>query len=95
MMMMNNNLHTITYIKHSNISIILRISNSLLLHIYINNLNPLPLNLPSSLTPEGLSLTRQWYLHDKICEFVPYDKQDSVCAIPRKRPSISSDEEDK
>lgn len=51
-------------------------------------------DLPQIVTPEGLSLTRQWYLYDKIREFVPYDKQDAVCPMPRKRPSVSSDEDE-
>ena len=50
-------------------------------------------DLPDTVTPDGLSLTRQWYLHDKIREFVPHDMQDLVCPLPWKRPSLSSDED--
>lgn len=53
---------------------------------------PLSSDLPSVVDPEGLSLTRQWYLHDKIREFCPSEVQDLVCPMPHKRPSSSLDE---
>ena len=38
-------------------------------------------NLPGLVTPLGLSLERQWYLYDKIREFVA-DNKDLVCPKP-------------
>ena len=55
---------------------------------------PSPSDLPHVVTPDGLPLTRQWYLYTKIREFVPHEAQDLVCPLPRKRPSLSSDDED-
>ena len=55
---------------------------------------PLSSDLPSLVHPEGLSLTRQWYLYNKIREFCPSEVQDLVCPLPRKRPSSSSDDEE-
>ena len=52
---------------------------------------PSATDLPDEIIPEGLSLTRQWYLHDKIREFVPAELQDLVCPLPRKRPPPSND----
>ena len=37
---------------------------------------------PSRLLPTGLSLQRQWYLHDKIREFCPDETKDQVCPKP-------------
>ena len=50
-------------------------------------------DLPNTISPEGLSLTRQWYLYEKIREFCPPEVQDLVCPMPRKRPPLPSDEE--
>lgn len=55
---------------------------------------PLASDLPSIVTPEGLSLQRQWYLYEKIREFCPVEVRDSVCPMPRKRPSSSSSDEE-
>ena len=55
---------------------------------------PLASDLPGIVTPEGLSLTRQWYLYEKIREFCPVEVQDLVCPMPRKRPSLSSSDEE-
>ena len=49
--------------------------------------------LPSVVIPEGLSLTRQWYLYNKIREFCSLEVKDLVCPMPRKR-LLSSDEEE-
>ena len=54
---------------------------------------PTATNLPDVIKPDGLSLTRQWYLFEKICEFCPEDVQDMVCPMLRKRLPDSSDEE--
>ena len=43
---------------------------------------------PPVVTPEGLSSQRQWYLYNKIREFVPIEAQDLVCPLPRKRPPM-------
>jgi hypothetical protein len=43
---------------------------------------PEPDELPPVLPPAGLSLQRQWYLHDKIREFCPDDLQDITCPKP-------------
>ena len=50
-------------------------------------------SLPDMIIPEGLPLTRQWYLYDKIRDFCPPECQDLVCPLPRKRPSSSPDNE--
>ena len=55
---------------------------------------PLPSDLPLVVTPEGLSSQRQWYLYNKIREFVPIEAQDLVCPLPRKRLAVSSDDDD-
>ena len=55
---------------------------------------PQPSSLPSIVSPDGLSLQRQWYLYDKIREFCPLEVQDLVCPMPRKRLSSLSDEVD-
>ena len=44
--------------------------------------------------PDGLSLTRQWYLYDKICEFCPPDCKDLVCPLPRKRSSLATSDDE-
>ena len=41
-----------------------------------------PSSLPKQLIPPGLSLERQWYLHDKIREFCPEHCRDLVCPEP-------------
>ena len=51
-------------------------------------------DLPRVVTPEGLSLTRQWYLYNKIREFYSPEVQDLVCPMPRKRPALSSNEDE-
>ena len=38
--------------------------------------------LPPVLPPAGLSLQRQWYLHDKIREFCPDNLKDTTCPKP-------------
>ena len=43
---------------------------------------PTPTDLPEYIVPPGLSLERQWYLHDKIREFCPDSCQDIVCPGP-------------
>ena len=50
-------------------------------------------SFPEEIIPNGLSLTRQWYLYDKIREFCPAEVQDIVCPLPRKRPSLSSEDD--
>ena len=49
-------------------------------------------DLPDEITPEGLSLTRHWYLHDKTREFVLEELQDLICPLPRKRLPSSNDQ---
>jgi len=41
-----------------------------------------PQQLPSVLAPPGLSADRQLYLYEKIREFCPAEKRDSVCSRP-------------
>ena len=41
-----------------------------------------PNDFPQSITPSGLSLERQWYLHDRIRDFCPEDCRDLVCPEP-------------
>ena len=41
-----------------------------------------PIQLPQQVIPPGLSLERQWYLHDRIREFCPEDCRDLVCPKP-------------
>ena len=48
---------------------------------------PTPEGLPDVIVPPGLSLERQWYLHDKIREFCPDHCKDLVC--PRPTESMS------
>ena len=43
---------------------------------------PDSLQLPSCVTPTGLSAKRQWYLHDQIREFCHEDTKDLVCPLP-------------
>jgi len=43
---------------------------------------PSKLNLPEQIIPPGLSLERQWYLHNKIREFCPDNVKDLVCPLP-------------
>ena len=43
---------------------------------------PSPEDLPPVVPPEGLSLTRRQYLHEKIREFCPPECQDLVCPDP-------------
>ena len=38
--------------------------------------------LPTVLTPTGLSPDRQWYLYDRIREFCPDSTKDLVCPLP-------------
>ena len=44
--------------------------------------HPYSSDLPNPIVPAGLSLERQYYLYDKIREFVPEDLQDLVCPKP-------------
>jgi len=44
--------------------------------------HPSSTDLPTLIVPPGLSLERQYYLYDKIREFVPADLQDLVCPQP-------------
>jgi len=44
--------------------------------------HPEPGELPDEIVPPGLSAERQWYLYDKIREFVPSEVQDLVCPKP-------------
>ena len=53
---------------------------------------PSATDLPDEIIPEGLLFSRQWYLHDKIREFVLAELQDLVCPLPRKRPSSLNDQ---
>ena len=46
------------------------------------NWKPEPDQLPPVLPPAGLSLQRQWYLHDKIREFCPDNVKDITCPKP-------------
>ncbi|XP_065884511.1 uncharacterized protein [Dysidea avara] len=43
---------------------------------------PEPGELPNVIVPAGLSAERQWYLYEKIREFVPEEAQDLVCPKP-------------
>ena len=46
--------------------------------------------LPTVLTPTGLSTDQQWYLYDKIREFCPDSTKDLICrlpSIPRNTPT--------
>ena len=43
-----------------------------------------PSSLPEQLMPPGLSLEREWYLHDKIREFCPEECRDLVCPKPSR-----------
>ena len=44
--------------------------------------HPSSCDLPTPIIPPGLSLEKQYYLYDKIREFVPRDLQDVVCPQP-------------
>ena len=44
--------------------------------------NPTAADLPDVIVPPGLTLERQWYLHDKIREFCPDHCKDLVCPRP-------------
>ena len=44
--------------------------------------HPSPLQMPSQVVPDGLSVERQWYLYDKIPEFCPDDAKSLVCPCP-------------
>ena len=46
----------------------------------------IPTNLPEIIEPKGLSLDRQWYLHDKIRQFCSDDCKDLVCPKPSNPP---------
>ena len=47
--------------------------------------------LPETVHPRGLSLERQWYLHDKIREFCAPETRDLVCPKPQTpKPRSSS-----
>lgn len=46
--------------------------------------HPSPSDLPTPIIPPGLTLERQYYLYDKIREFVPPDLQDLVCPQPKQ-----------
>ncbi len=39
-------------------------------------------DFPDVITPQGLPLQRQWYLHDKIRDFCSIDTRDLVCPRP-------------
>ena len=41
-----------------------------------------PQQLPSVLAPPGLSVDQQFYLYEKIWEYCPAKKRDSVCLRP-------------
>ena len=43
---------------------------------------PEPGELPNVIVPAGLSAERQWYLYEKIREFVPEEAPDLVCPKP-------------
>ena len=43
---------------------------------------PSPHELPVVVIPNGLSAERKQYLYDKIREFFPDDKKDTVCPKP-------------
>ena len=49
-------------------------------------------SLPDEITPDGLSVKRQWYLYNKVREFCPEEFRDLVCPLPRKRLLPSDDE---
>ena len=38
--------------------------------------------LPSPITPSGLSLEQQWYLHNQIAQYCPEDVREIVCPKP-------------
>ena len=49
------------------------------------------IGLPETVHPRGLSLERQWYLHDKIREFCSPETRDLVCPEPQTpKPRSSS-----
>ena len=43
--------------------------------------SPDPKELPSVVSPKGLSAERQWYLHDSICPFCPDGDKDITCPL--------------
>ena len=45
---------------------------------------------PEIIVPPGLSLQRQWYLHDKIREFCPDHTKDIVCPKPSSPQPIAT-----
>ena len=47
-----------------------------------NTWKPSPDNLPPVVQPSGLSLERQWYLHNHIAEYCPEEVRDVVCPRP-------------
>ena len=44
--------------------------------------SPDPTDLPERVMPSGLSLTRQWYLFNKIREYCPDECKDTTCPEP-------------
>ena len=46
--------------------------------------NPDHTELPEQIMPSGLTLNRQWYLHNKIREFCPDECKDLTCPEPRE-----------
>ena len=52
--------------------------------------SPLATDLPERVSPSGLSLSRQWYLCNKIREFCPQECKDQTCPEPcgQEPPSI-------
>jgi hypothetical protein len=47
-----------------------------------SRLSPDPKELPSIVSPKGLSAERQWYLYDSIRPFCPNDDKDTTCPLP-------------
>ena len=43
---------------------------------------PTSTELPEPILPSGLSLSRQWYLFNKIWDFCPQESQDTTCPKP-------------
>lgn len=52
--------------------------------------SPLPSDLPQLISPSGLSLNRQWYLHNKIREYCPDEWKDLTCPEPCRFESTST-----
>ena len=50
---------------------------------FLKDLKKIPLGMPSLITPKGLSLERQYYLHTEIRRFCREGTEDLVCPYPK------------